>query len=315
MTSEQYGRRATVTVETGKSDEPGQVPGERRVMTIVAKNTVTLGTDIAAPREEPPAPEYADVEAALGQLRTAVDAAIAIDQAQTQSVIATLSRAFPGLMPFVLPQVQEASTAITQAVVKTFADVERITKERLAPHAEVPAKLETERDTTRTQGDALVAMAAKVTELTKTEGWAGEAAEGYRRAAIVQASALEELGGVEISSSNALDRAALLNRAAFFYATEAISFTAKQVEVAPGGDSAQLYARTRRVDGELHALAAKLSTELDAIGVGQIAEALAADLTKLLETPAVLQPTGWPTGGSAADTKPAPTATVIPAAD
>src|SRR5690606_6785370 len=117
--------------------------------------------------------------------------------------------------------------------------------EKLAPHAEVPARLEAERDRERGQGEAIAGIAVRVRELVDVEAWTGEAADGYRRAALVQAAALEELAGVADSSANALDRSALLNRAAFFYVAEAVSFTTAQVRALRAGDATQLFSRSR----------------------------------------------------------------------
>lgn len=299
---------STATLGTATPGAP-----EPRCMAIVATYTSENGRPLPLP--DPPAPEYADVAAALEGLRTTVGNLITADDVQAQTVVSSLGRLFPALLPMVMPHLTEAGTAVKQTLAKALADVERVATERLGPHAEIPARLEAERDLGRKQGEAITALVTRVTELAKTEGWEGEAAEGYRRAAVVQANALEELAGVHVSAANALDREALLNRAAFFYATEAIRFTSAQLDVAPPGDSMQLFRRTRSAEGHLHSLAAKLQSELDAIGTGETVQELAQELGALLETPAVLQPTGWPTGGTAADAKPAPTSGVVRAVD
>lgn len=193
--------------------------------------------------------------------------------------------------------------------------LERLVDERLAPHAEVPVKLEAERDLERTQAARLAQIAVEITDLLASDGWSGEAAAGYQRAATVQAGALEELSGVQHSSANALDRSALLNRAAFYYTAEAIRFAASQIRTMAPGDGAQLFLRTRRLDGHLRALRGKVSHELDSIASGMPATTLAEQLDGLLATPALLGVAGWPTGGDFADTRPAPTRDVIPPLD
>lgn len=263
--------------------------------------------------EEPlPEPEFADVTAALEELDETVTTVLSEDQQQTLQALGELRSMFPTVYALIMEQLQTAADAIAEGVRSRLQAVRELVDERVAPHAEVPDKLEAERDRERKQGEKVLEIARQVRELVEVEEWTGEAAEGYRRAALVQASALEELAGVEDSSSNALEHSALLNRAAFFYTAEAISFTASRIRALPTGDTTQLYRRSRDVESQLVVLRDKLSNELDAISDGETAKELATELGSLLSMPSVLLPTGWPTGGDAADLPPAPTGNAIP---
>lgn len=266
-----------------------------------------------AEQEAPlPDPEFSDVTAALEELGTTVDRVLEEDRAQGVQALAQLRSTFPSVHALVVEQLDLAAQTITDGIRAQLDGIRALVDERIAPHAEVPAKLEAERDLERTQANKLLEVAGRVRELVDVEEWTGGAAEGYRRAALVQANALEELSGVADSSSNALEASALLNRAAFFYAAEAISFTAARVGALPTGDTSRLFRRSRGVEAHLGLLQGKLAHELDAIADGDTARELAAGLDSLLGTPSVLLPTGWPTGGDAADLSPAPTAGVIP---
>lgn len=269
------------------------------------------GVDVV--ESEPlPQPEFADVAAALEELDATVTAVLGEDREQTLQALGQLKSMFPTVYTLVVEQLDTASETITEGVRSQLDGIRTLLDERVAPHAEVPAKLEAERDRERKQGEQVLEIARQVRELVEVENWTGGAAEGYRRAALVQASALEELAGVEDSSSNALDHSALLNRAAFFYTSEAISFTASQIRALPGGDTSQLFRRSRGVESHLTLLKGKLTHELDSIADGDTAKELATELDSLLGMPSVLLPTGWPTGGDSADLPPAPTAGAIP---
>lgn len=269
------------------------------------------GDDVA--EEEPlPEPEFADVTAALEELETTVAAVLAEDRAQGVEALAQLRSMFPSVYTLVAEQLGAAADTIAEGIAARLEGLRALVDERVAPHAEVPAKLEAERDLERRQGEKVLEIAKQVRELVAVEDWTGDAAEGYRRAALVQAGALEELAGVEDSSANALDHSALLNRAAFFYTSEAISFTAARVRALPLGDTSRLFQRSRGIESQLAVLAGKLSHELDSIADGDTAKGLATELDSLLGMPSVLLPTGWPTGGDSADLPPAPTAGAIP---
>lgn len=266
--------------------------------------------------DEPlPAPEFADVTAALEELDATVTKVLAEDQSQIVQALGELRGMFPTVYTLVVEQLQTAAEAIAEGVQLRLQAVRELIDERVAPHAEVPAKLEAERDRERKQGEKVLEIAKQVRELVEVEEWTGDAAEGYRRAALVQASALEELAGVEDSSSNALEHTALMNRAAFFYTAEAVSFSASRIDALPPGNTSQLFRRSRDVESHLVVLRDKLSRELDAIADGETAKELATELGSLLTMPSVLLPTGWPTGGDAADLDPAPTRNAIPRLD
>lgn len=271
-----------------------------------------------APGEEAepsPEPEFADVREVLKDLRAAVAEIVDADRGQMHHVLGVLRQAHPPVWTMVSEQVDGLVASVVAEVEGQLAALEQLVDERLAPHADVPARLEAERDLGRTQAEQLSAIAAEINELLESEGWTGEAASSYQRAATVQAGALEEFSGVRHSSANALDRSALLNRAAFFYTAEAIRFAAEQIRVLPVGDATQLFLRTRMVDGQLRALRDKVVRELDAIADGQPATSLAEQLDGLLSVPVLLGAAGWPTGGDFADTRPAPTRQVIPPLD
>lgn len=271
------------------------------------------GGDLAENETEPlPDPEFADVTAAVEQLEATVTEVLADDQGQAMQALGQLKSTFPSVYTLIVEQLDVAAETIAAGVRSRLERVRKLVDERLAPHAEVPVKLEAERDRERKQGEKVLEIAKQVRELVEVEEWTGDAAEGYRRAALVQASALEELAGVEDSSSNALEHSALLNRAAFFYASEAMSFTASQIRALPVGDTSQLFQRSRRVETHLGLLDSKLTHELDSIADGDTAKELATELDTLLGMPSVLLPTGWPTGGESADLQPAPTAGAIP---
>lgn len=290
------------------TDTPASI--EQRALEVMEKYGLA---DDDAP--DLPEPEFADVTAALDDLRRAVDDVVAADRAQVGQVLGVLRGQFPSVHAMVMQQVTDLADGIVSGIGERLDAVRQLVDERLRPHAEVPAKLETERDLGRDRAERLSGIASRISELTDDEAWTGEAADGYRRAVVVQGKALSELSGIEQSSANALDRSALLNRASFFYASEAISFTASRIRGLHTGDATQLLLRTRTIDGHLRVLVGKLGHELDAVAAGEPATSLAADLERLLGMPRVLGATDWPTGAAAADVPPAPTHDVVAALD
>lgn len=270
---------------------------------------------VVDPREEVkdlPDPEYSDVVAAMSELRRTVAVVIAADQAQSEHVLGVLRSHFPSVWTSVTEQLQGLVQGLVADVEERLGGLQELVDARLAPHAELPGKLELERDQERDRADRITQVAVQTSELLEHEGWTGGAAEGYRRAALVQTKALEELAGVQHSSSNALETSAVLNRAAFFYVGEAISFASSQIRVLPAGDSTSLFQRTRNIDGHLRALYGKIDHELNSISTGEPATNLARQLEQLLATPAIISGVGWPTGGDAADVTPAATRGVVP---
>ena len=225
--------------------------------------------------------------------------------------MAQVRQQFPLMQTLVGQHLAGAAEQTRNAVEVPLAAITDIVQQEVAPHADAPDRLEADRDLAVDLSTSLTDLGPQLTELSAADGWHGDAADTYRRAATTQASALTEYAGLVASSANALDRAALLNRSTFFYTAEAIRFAASRIAAISSPSAFALYPRSRAASGELHALASKLVRELSEIKGGVVAQTLADELDRALDVPALLTGPTWPTGGDASATQPAATEVAV----
>lgn len=253
-----------------------------------------------------PMADFPQVTTALTELRNALDTVVTADEAHTQSMLATVRAQFPSMQAILGELISSQTGDLRKDVDAAFEAIATMVRERLEPHKDAPEQLERHRDEVNDTATKLEALIGSVKELIPAEGWEGDAAESYRQAAGVQAKALEEFAGLNVSAANALDRAALLHRAAFLYSAEAIKFTTEQIVVVPETNPWRLHTRSRGAIAELRVLVGKLDHELSEIQDGEYAKELADEVERALDLPKVLTPAKWPTGVEA-PADPAPT--------
>lgn len=260
-------------------------------------------------------PGYSEVSGALEQLREATYRAFDADVRDAERAVGELRQQHPTMQTTTTQYLADAREEMRAHLDGALAGVTALAEERLRPHAGVPEQLERERDTVREHAAVVEGLLPSLGELVAAEGWQGEAAESYRSAAKVQVSALKEYAGLSHASSNALERAALLNRAASFLAAEEIRFAASGISSHRALGDHLLYSRSQAAIGELRAMRAKVEAALDDAETGPEAQALVNDLEGALDAPALLVDATWPTGGDASGTEPADTAAAIPPPD
>lgn len=255
--------------------------------------------------DEPALPDYGEVIGALRRLRLAVEGIANRDEIQLSDLLAELRAAYPSVSVGVQDGVGNAPAQTRERLLAALDQVEGFCQQVLEPHAEVPDQLDNAAVELRDRATALRGRSEQVDNLAAREEWTGQAAEAYRQVTKVQAKALTELGGVHDASAKALERAGLLNRAAFYYCAQSIGAAAAEVEQVQTGSSLELFAASKQVEAALRGLLQKLQEEVANVGTGRAAAALAQDLERVLNGPNLLQPQGWPVGPALAAAEPA----------
>lgn len=235
----------------------------------------------------------------MSRLRRAVESVVQADRARSDRELDLQREHNPGIIPALKGQASEGVELLLEAVELALDALDMFVEVKLAPHADVPRRLETEGSEMEEHADAVRKVATDAQDLVEVENWSGSAADAYRAAAKVQADALAELADVMDGDSEALLSAAEANRAAMFAIAQSIRQTALQIEIlefmVPHSSP---YRATNTAAGRLRRLLGEVTDTVEQTAEGDVATSLAEDLDKLLETPKVLQPLTWPSGTS-----------------
>ena len=163
--------------------------------------------------------------------------------------------------------------------------------------AHVPAALERDAATWESASSTIGGFTVEINGVSKLEGWTGKSAESYGNASKVQAGASTELSGVASAVANALGAIACFNRAIFLECKQAIRrATVDIITTATGGGG--LYSRTVKATKILARLLDEIAKATNNPDLAAASDELQSQIAATRNSPALLTPEGWPSGGS-----------------
>lgn len=173
----------------------------------------------------------------------------------------------------------------------------------------VPGDLEADSAAWSSAADTVGQIRGRISAMQHIPGWQGTASGGYTNRTIVQDGATQELRGMAASLSNAFNQMALFNRALFLFMEREIKSATTAVNALQGSDGWHF---VRSINGSrlLGRLRSNLEEALSGEPVKAVSDSLQSMVTECLQTPQLLEPGAWPTGGARASVPPAATDSV-----
>lgn len=190
-------------------------------------------------------------------------------------------------------------------------DSRAVLKAEFEPHRNVPNQLTTDANDWRRRAQRADALIGSLEGMAPIEGWTGGAAEKYARAVEVQVAAVTELRGVMESAGNGASRGAILNRALFAIARNAIREAHELADVDLPGGEGYFYRRTARWGDYLEQLPGVLREIAGLDNVRDAMEVLRNQLGDSIAMAQLLESGSWPAGVDAAGTDPADTGSAV----
>lgn len=257
--------------------------------------------------------EYADVRAALTDLNTALTTAIDKDAAEaerwwgaefwdwlTNSEYQQQKKNFNDQADVLIKRAKDAVTSSSTILTAEFF-----------PHRNAPKRLMEDSSDWRSRSSDARDLAASLGEMSPVDGWSGPAAEDYDRAVRVQKAAVVELQGVMQSAANGALRGAILNKALFAIARNAIKDVHSQANLDIPGGNGYFYLRTARWGDYLIRLPDVLQKVSSLENVQEAISVLNQQLGQSISMAQLLQDGEWPSGIDAADIVPANTGSAV----
>lgn len=253
---------------------------------------------------------YGEAPEALATLRNALEAAISKDAEEAERWWG--AEAWDWVMKN--QQRQAFNNQVDHLVERArnaVSDSEAALKAAFEPHENVPSKLTADASDWRRRARRAGDLAGSLRAMSPIEGWTGRAADRYGQAVEVQVAAVSELEGVMWSAANGAERGAILNRALFAIARNAIREAHERADMdLPGGDG-YFYRRTARWGDYLEQLPGVLREIAGLDNVQDAMEVLRSQLGDSIAMAQLLESGSWPAGVDAAGTEPADTGSAV----
>lgn len=164
--------------------------------------------------------------------------------------------------------------------------------------AHVPAALERDAATWESASSTIGGFTVEINGVSKLKGWTGKSAESYGNASKVQAGASTELSGVASAVANALGAIACFNRAIFLECKQAIRRATVDIMAATATGGGGLYSRTVKATKILARLLDEIAKATNNPDLAAASDELQSQIAATRNSPALLTPEGWPSGGS-----------------
>lgn len=261
--------------------------------------------------------EFSEVRGEVSKLRRAVRDAIQRDENEASGFWFEMGRLGRHTLNYFAEKRRFEAQArmLKNQAFQALAAVERVIDSRVAPHATVPARLNSDAAEWDTRAQRVNAMQNTANRLRSVPGWSGDASGQYAMAATVQANALTELEGVMRSTATGARAGALLNRAIFYVVGKEVRLAAGRIDGAQGGGGGRYYARTAQARNECYALVGALAQAITGDVAGGSSRNLSRELARTISLPNLLEVGSWPVGTSGAGTSAADTDGVTPNVD
>ncbi|MDO5735334.1 MAG: hypothetical protein Q4P15_02545 [Propionibacteriaceae bacterium] len=253
--------------------------------------------------------EYSDVKHQLDQLKAAVNAAKAADDADANSYWTDIKSKIVNILHYEAERTRfgnEVDALKAQATAQ-LNHVESRCEIRIGQHKDVPRKLEDDFQAWSDNRTSVVRNIEAIGKFPPMANWDGTARGNYDTIVGVQTKALTELEGIMSSTAQSCYAGAQLNRAVFFVVAKAIRKGVGAINGATGSGFLTYYRRTSTAISVMQDLEREIAEAEDGGVADGSSNSLRREHRRTIEMPHLLKVGMWPTGSDGAAYNPART--------